>query len=356
MIHNSKYHCLAIAGTFDRLHIGHEAFINHAFKIAERVVIGLTSDEFTKSKVRSQKSKIQIKSQKYQKRKGELEKFLKGKNFLKRCRIIQIEDVYGNADKDREIQALLVTVDSKNGGELVNERRVKLGLQPLVLENFDLVLAEDRQKISSTRIRLGEIDRVGRVFAGHDVFGTKVGESLRLALKSPLGMVIQGIPENYIANAQDVKVILSKIKPVMVISVGDITTKLCNLSSIKTAINIVDFLVNRIPTHSKMSDVGFHTKYDEKMHQDIIYVPNPAGHMTREIVEAVKSALAKYNQTGRKVIIKVDGEEDLAGVPAILLAPLGSVVLYGQPGEGIVVVEVTEEKKSEIIEIIEDNI
>ena len=46
--------------------------------------------------------------------------------------------------------------------------------------------------------------------------------------------------------------------------------------------------------------------------------------------------------------IVVDGEEDLATLPAILYAPLGSVVIYGQPNEGSVLVNVTSEMKLKI--------
>ena len=38
--------------------------------------------------------------------------------------------------------------------------------------------------------------------------------------------------------------------------------------------------------------------------------------------------------------IVVEGEEDLATLPAILYAPPGSVVVYGQPDEGSVLVKV----------------
>ena len=48
--------------------------------------------------------------------------------------------------------------------------------------------------------------------------------------------------------------------------------------------------------------------------------------------------------------IIVDGEEDLATLPAILYAPLGSAVVYGQPNEGSVLVDVTPEKKLHIEE------
>ena len=43
------------------------------------------------------------------------------------------------------------------------------------------------------------------------------------------------------------------------------------------------------------------------------------------------------------VRITVDGEEDLLVIPACIYAPDKSVVLYGQPNEGMVIVPVTSE-------------
>jgi len=52
------------------------------------------------------------------------------------------------------------------------------------------------------------------------------------------------------------------------------------------------------------------------------------------------------------VHIVVDGEEDLLVIVAVLYAPEGSLVVYGQPGEGIVVVRVTGEKRAEAVGIL----
>jgi uncharacterized protein (UPF0218 family) len=38
--------------------------------------------------------------------------------------------------------------------------------------------------------------------------------------------------------------------------------------------------------------------------------------------------------------VVVDGEEDLATLPALVAAPTGASIVYGQPGEGMVLVEV----------------
>jgi len=57
-------------------------------------------------------------------------------------------------------------------------------------------------------------------------------------------------------------------------------------------------------------------------------------------------------QGDERIKIIVNGEEDLATLPAILYAPVGSVVVYGQPNEGSVLVHVTSERKKHIEEFI----
>ena len=52
--------------------------------------------------------------------------------------------------------------------------------------------------------------------------------------------------------------------------------------------------------------------------------------------------------------IVINGEEDLLALPAVLFAPEGSFVVYGQPKEGVVVIKVTAEKKAEVKLIIDE--
>jgi hypothetical protein len=67
-------------------------------------------------------------------------------------------------------------------------------------------------------------------------------------------------------------------------------------------------------------------------------VRNPAATITREAWDAIRIALEHGKGPVRVV---VEGEEDLLGIPCFLEAPLGAKVLYGMPGKGVVVVEVT---------------
>ena len=51
-------------------------------------------------------------------------------------------------------------------------------------------------------------------------------------------------------------------------------------------------------------------------------------------------------------LIIVNGEEDLFTLPAILYAPVGTSVLYGQPDEGLVVVSVNNSLKTKVRNIL----
>ena len=69
-------------------------------------------------------------------------------------------------------------------------------------------------------------------------------------------------------------------------------------------------------------------------------VANPAGAISDELLAAVGRAVAKGKG---KILVK--GEEDLAALAAIMAAADGAVVLYGQPGAGIVLVEVNKKSR-----------
>lgn len=69
----------------------------------------------------------------------------------------------------------------------------------------------------------------------------------------------------------------------------------------------------------------------------VLQVKNPPGYICDDLVAASGDAVSSL-----KTVIQVDGEEDLAVLPLALVAPQGSVILYGQPGEGVVVLEITQ--------------
>jgi len=78
-------------------------------------------------------------------------------------------------------------------------------------------------------------------------------------------------------------------------------------------------------------------------------VPNPPAELAAPVVRALRRALAADEPT----TILVDGEEDLVALPAIVAAPDGASVVYGQPDEGMVHVDVTDDHRQEMRDLLE---
>jgi len=64
-------------------------------------------------------------------------------------------------------------------------------------------------------------------------------------------------------------------------------------------------------------------------------IVNPPGTISEDAISTLKSIVKKKEN---QVLIIVDGEEDLLVLPLIILLPLNSLIVYGQPGAGAVVV------------------
>lgn len=360
------YKTIAIAGTFDLLHKGHRSFISRAFELGEKVIIGLTSDDYANGKRKAclagrqaESGKIQLKTQNYEERKQGLELYLKSSGFENRSEIIQIDNIYGPAITNDRIEALVVTKETYFGARKVNQKRRELGLGPLKIITVPFVKAQDGRRIASTRIRMGEIDREGNKYlnsklsrqSGHRRSGVpqfggeipqtagQISEEVRQELKKPQGRLIKGDDNDHKKIVEELKRAIGTIRPAIISTVGDEVTKLCNEVGIPINLAIFDFKVKRKKIYNSILDLSFSSL------QDVVKVRNPSGCITKTLIAAVSHGYKQIIQDGKTRIIKVIGEDDLAGVPAILLAPLGSLVIYGQPNTGIVVVEVTEEKK-----------
>jgi uncharacterized protein (UPF0218 family) len=80
-----------------------------------------------------------------------------------------------------------------------------------------------------------------------------------------------------------------------------------------------------------------------------VKVKNPPGCISVELWNSIDEALRAKGNT----LIEVDGEDDLASVPAIILAPEGAIVIYGVPDKGIAVYEVGENLKKNVVNLIQ---
>ncbi|MGQ9639125.1 MAG: phosphopantetheine adenylyltransferase [Candidatus Bathyarchaeia archaeon] len=148
---------VALGGTFDHLHRGHKSLIGKALQLGDRIIIGLSSDEYLSrwSKAHSVSS--------YEKRLERLKSYFSELNVLDRVTILPLNDPFGPTISDDSISVLVVTRDTLKTALEINRIRISKGLAPLQVYVCDLVLADNGKPISSTRIREGLIDTEGRL-------------------------------------------------------------------------------------------------------------------------------------------------------------------------------------------------
>lgn len=132
--------------------------------------------------------------------------------------------------------------------------------------------------------------------------------------------------------------LIERERPSKIISVGDVVSDNMIKHNIHPQVLVVDNRVMRETIKPILADV------DRTLH-----VKNPPGTLTDEAWLVMQEAMEGSQRTR----VLVDGEEDLITLVAVLCAPEDSMVVYGQPHEGIVVVKVTEEKRKIIRSIVE---
>ena len=153
-----KFSLAATGGTFDVLHVGHFALLTKAFEIADSVIIGVTSDEFA-GEVKG-KAKIH---HSYDVRTAALTKAIRNKFGDVNYSISKLHTTFGPAVLSGEVEVLVASSDTSVRGKELNKIRQANGLKPIAIVVVEMVKADDGRPISSTRIRLGQIDGSGRL-------------------------------------------------------------------------------------------------------------------------------------------------------------------------------------------------
>jgi pantetheine-phosphate adenylyltransferase len=129
--------------------------LTKSFEVGDRVVIGVTSDAFA---LREGKKPDQT----YDERVRALEALIHARFPGRKYLIAKLDDYYGPGITSPEVQAIVVSRETAKRVPIANEARAEKGFPPLEVVTVDYVLAYDREPISSTRIRSGEIDTEGR--------------------------------------------------------------------------------------------------------------------------------------------------------------------------------------------------
>jgi len=153
LIDLEKANHLIVGGSWDHLHAGHRYILLTALEGGKKVDIGVSSDEMLREKLGKKPANN------FEQRKNAIKTYLQSLGEKNRARIIEINDIYGNAVEQGD--TLLVTPETEENGRKINTKREELGRKKLKLDKIKKLEAEDGKVISSTRIRKGEIDENG---------------------------------------------------------------------------------------------------------------------------------------------------------------------------------------------------
>lgn len=307
-----KHKKVGLGGTFDHFHSGHQAFLLFASELAEQLVIGITTPEMITHK----NNNIQIDS--YEVRSEAVKSFTK--NFFNKVDVIPLTDPYGPTLLGSNVDALAATSATKSGAEAVNIKRNELGLSSLPIYIRELELDENGLPLASERIRNGEINRRGKVYENILKSTLVLTNQQKMAFAEPQGELVRhpSPTEN-------------------IFIVGDTSLEYFIKNQWPYQLGVIDFLKQRKPYQPPVIVAD----------ENSIHTSNQAGTISSDLKNSLKKAL--INKTKHVI---VSGEEDLAAVVLVLLAPLGSHIYYGQPQKGMIELRVTEEKKEHIAKIL----
>ena len=150
------FNLTALGGTFDIIHVGHIELIQKAVSISDKIIIGLTSDAF----ISKNDKKI---TNNFERRSKNLEKIICEKFPDCSFEIVKLDDDFGPAVIEGDVDALVVSEETSKKGDILNALRKERKLDPVEIITVPMELASDGNRISSTRIRNSEIDSSGNI-------------------------------------------------------------------------------------------------------------------------------------------------------------------------------------------------
>ncbi|MFP3951114.1 MAG: GTP-dependent dephospho-CoA kinase family protein [Candidatus Bathyarchaeia archaeon] len=157
---------------------------------------------------------------------------------------------------------------------------------------------------------------------------------MRRELKKPIGKILIGTPED---NAVKMRSVLERVKPPIWASVGDFVSGTLLENHLEPDIIVIDHRIMRIHVEPL------------ELEREAIHAKNRAGTINRDACKALGRAISLK----KKVAVIVKGEEDLLVLPLMAMMPNDSLIIYGQPRKGMVIVPVNEEKRRWALDFME---
>nr|XP_005994082.1 PREDICTED: bifunctional coenzyme A synthase isoform X2 [Latimeria chalumnae] len=148
-----SYTDVVVGGTFDRLHEAHKIFLSASCLMTEnRLLIGVSDKDLLKNKTLTELI------QPYQQRVEKLREFLVDIKPSLSYELVPLADPYGPSIIDPGLKCIVVSEETRKGGNAVNKKRAEKGLPDLALHEIRLIQDchrsdNEEEKISSSSLR-----------------------------------------------------------------------------------------------------------------------------------------------------------------------------------------------------------
>ena len=310
-----------IGGTFDRFHAGHRNLLMSALSHCQTVEVWVTVDSIARAK----DPRINL----WEDRVEEIIQALDSNSD--RLKFHELEDLYGPAPTHNEASAIFCTSDTFPECESINRMRRDEELSELEIICINHTMSWDGRPISSSRIRNGKIDREGNCWIPEpfESYEMVLTPQVEAELKDPFGQLIPG-PENEPSHAMSEVLLLTEGALGPLIAVGDVTVRTLQDLGRPADIALIDGRTKRKAWEGA-------EKIDSSLYDSVLNCSSPAGHLTPSLLSSCREAISSWSNQKTSSMIIVDGEEDLAPLLLHPLAPIDSVILYGQPSKGVVI-------------------
>ena len=331
MAQTRKYRRCLVGGTFDRLHSGHEILLRAALDAANFVEVWVSDNEMASSKSNHiQSAEVRMEGVRH----------WADSHSEGRLLVYSLQDQFGPAAIREDCDVIVCTPETELMCDVINDQRLSNGLEPLEIVVVPHLLDSEGEILSTSRIRAGRIDRTGLAWLNVESRNSThmMSKELESEFKQPMGILYEG-PEEHTEVALSAA-LRENPRLGILVAVGDVTVAGLLEMGITPDLGIVDGITKRLE---------FTGELDLSEFDYVITAENPAGQLTPSLIAAIDEAL---HSDGR-ICIKVEGEEDLAPLIIHLLAPLGALLLYGQPSKGVVARETDEVVKSRCRSLLE---
>jgi len=308
-IEEEKFKFCVVGGTFDRLHMGHKTLLTTALSFSKKILVCITTDNYVKGLKKVAGDIIES----FQQRFKRVRDFIKRTGRVDDVTFCSIDDPFSPAISSQHasiLDSIVISADESVVGRtrILNELRRKRNLPPLKVIQIPLILDPYGRVFSSTRYRLNDY------FPEPRPPEFKVVEKVIENIRKPKGVLVDSPrdlpdPDNYRDSG--------------IIAIGDAVFVNMMKEKYPVSVAIID---SKIKRQTLEYTVYFrHGDFLEAV--PMIPTFNPPGSISTFSWFSIMVAFIQPKPT----IVRVYGEEDLMGFPATILAPEGSLIVYGDP-------------------------